>query len=60
MPLFSIKCLACGSQFEYDSDRNATKVRFWKEENAPTIYLIPCPVCGEINEIEYRESNGSR
>jgi uncharacterized protein CbrC (UPF0167 family) len=55
MPLFSIKCFACDNQFDYDTDKNATMVRFWKEEGAPQIYLISCPACGETNEVEYRE-----
>ena len=60
MPLFSVKCRGCGYLFDYDSAKNATRVWFCKETNAPTIYYIPCPECGEINDIEYRDPNSSR
>ncbi len=55
MPIFNIKCVACGHVFDYDTGKNATRVRFWKEEGAPQIYLIPCPSCGETTEVEYKE-----
>ena len=59
MPIFNVKCFACGNQFDYDSDKNATPVKFFKDVVSYTIYLIPCPMCGETNELKYRDGSRS-
>jgi hypothetical protein len=55
MLLSNVKCIACDYVFDYDTDKNATKVYFRKEKGAPQIYFVPCPVCGETTEVEYIE-----